>query len=154
MKRPEDAMSTSVATSLNTLLADTTVFYQKLRHYHWNVQGREFFELHLKFEEIYNKWVVFIDEIAERIIALDTVPLHTLDSMLEHATLKEDEEIPAAREMVNRTIADLLALRDSIDKTIGMAEDTNDRTSVNILDAVRDGLEADLWMLKTWLKQA
>jgi DNA-binding ferritin-like protein len=56
--------------------------------------------------------------------------------------------------MVNRTIADLLALRDSIDQTIGLAEETNDRTSVNILDAIRDGLEADLWMLKTWLKQA
>jgi len=146
-------MSIPVATSLNTLLADTTLFYQKLRHYHWNVRGREFFELHVKFEEIYNKWVVFIDEIAERIIALDTVPLHTLEAMLKHATLQEDEEIPPAREMVNRTIADLLALRDSIDRTIGLAEDTNDRTSVNILDAIRDGLEADLWMLKTWLKQ-
>lgn len=147
-------MSTSIAASLNTLLADTTVFYQKLRHYHWNVRGHKFFELHLKFEEVYNKWVVFIDEIAERIIALDTVPLHTLDAMLKHARLQEDEEIPEAQEMVNRTIADLLALRDSIDGTIGRAEDAGDRTTVNILDAIRDGLEADLWMLKTWLKQA
>jgi starvation-inducible DNA-binding protein len=147
-------MSTSVAGSLNTLLADTTVFYQKLRHYHWNVEGHKFFELHLKFEEVYNKWVVFIDEIAERIIALDTVPLHTLAAMLEHARLGEDEEIPEATEMVNRTIADLLALRDSIDGTIGLAEESGDRTTVNILDAIRDGLEADLWMLKTWLKQA
>jgi len=147
-------MSTSIAASLNTLLADTTVFYQKLRHYHWNVRGHKFFELHLKFEEVYNKWVVFIDEIAERIIALDTVPLHTLDAMLKHARLQEDEEIPEAQEMVNRTIADLLAPRDSIDGTIGRAEDAGDRTTVNILDAIRDGLEADLWMLKTWLKQA
>jgi len=138
---------------MNVLLADTTLFYQKLRHYHWNVQGQKFFELHVKFEEIYNKWVVFIDEIAERIIALDTVPLHTLDSMLKHATLKEDEEIPEGREMVNRTIADLLALRDSIDKIIGAAEESGDRTTANILDGVRDGLEADLWMLKAWLKQ-
>jgi len=146
-------MSTSVPASMNVLLADTTLFYQKLRHYHWNVQGQKFFELHVKFEEIYNKWVVFIDEIAERIIALDTVPLHTLDSMLKHATLKEDEEIPEGREMVNRTIADLLALRDSIDKIIGAAEESGDRTTANILDGVRDGLEADLWMLKAWLKQ-
>jgi starvation-inducible DNA-binding protein len=70
-----------------------TVFYQKLRHYHWNVQGQDFFELHLKFEEVYNKWVVFIDE------------------------------------------------------TIGEAEDSGDRTTVNILDEIRDGLEADRWML-------
>ena len=117
-------MSTTVADSLNTLLADTTVFYQKLRHYHWNVQGQDFFELHLKFEEVYNKWVVYIDEIAERVIALDTVPLHTLNGMLEHARLKEDEELPEAREMVNRTIADLIALRESIDGTIGQAEDS------------------------------
>jgi starvation-inducible DNA-binding protein len=147
-------MSTSVPASMNVLLADTTIFYQKLRHYHWNVQGHKFFELHVKFEEIYDKWVLFIDEIAERIIALDTVPLHTLDSMLKHATLKEDEEIPEGREMVIRIIADLQALRDSIDKIIGAAEESGDRTTANILDGVRDGLEADLWMLKAWLKQA
>lgn len=147
-------MSTSVPASMNSLLADTTLFYQKLRHYHWNVQGQKFFELHVKFEEIYDKWVLFIDEIAERIIALDTVPLHTLDSMLKHATLREDEEIPEGREMVNRIIADLLALRDSIDKIIAAAEESGDRTTANILDGIRDGLEADLWMLKAWLKQA
>ncbi len=147
-------MSASVPASLNVLLADSTVFYQKLRHYHWNVQGQKFFELHVKFEEIYERWIVFIDEIAERIIALDTVPLHTLDAMLKHATLKEDEEIPEGREMVNRIIADLLALRDTIDGVIGAAEESGDRTTVNILDEVRDGLEADLWMLKAWLKRA
>jgi len=147
-------MSTSVPDSLNTLLADTTVFYQKLRHYHWNVQGNKFFELHVKFEEIYDKWVLFIDEIAERIIALDTVPLHTLQSLLKQASLKEDEEIPEGREMVNRVIADLSALRASIDGIIGAAEESGDRTTANILDGIRDGLEADLWMLKAWLKKA
>ncbi len=147
-------MSQTVPDAMNTLLADTTVFYQKLRHYHWNVQGHQFFELHVKFEEIYDKWVVFIDEIAERIIALDTIPLHTLESLLKAATLSEDEEIPDGKEMVNRTIADLMALRTSIDGVIGVAEESGDRTTANILDEVRDGLEADLWMLKAWLKQA
>lgn len=147
-------MSQSVPEAMNTLLADTTVFYQKLRHYHWNVQGHKFFELHVKFEEIYNKWVVFIDEIAERIIALDTVPLHTLKDLLAAATLKEDEEIPEGNEMVNRIIGDLEAIRKSIDGVIENAEESGDRTTANILDDVRDGLEADLWMLKQWLKQA
>ena len=147
-------MSPSVPDAMNTLLADTTIFYQKLRHYHWNVQGHKFFELHVKFEEIYNKWVLFIDEIAERIIALDTVPLHTLEAMLRHAGLKEDEEIPDGREMVNRIIADLVTLRESIDGVIENAEGSGDQTTANILDGIRDGLEADLWMLKAWLKQA
>jgi starvation-inducible DNA-binding protein len=147
-------MSQTVPDAMNALLADTTVFYQKLRHYHWNVQGQKFFELHVKFEEIYNKWVVFIDEIAERIIALDTIPLHTLKSLLGAATLAEDEEIPDGKEMVNRIIADLKAIRASIDGVIATAEESGDRTTANILDDVRDGLEADLWMLKAWLKHA
>jgi starvation-inducible DNA-binding protein len=147
-------MSKAIAGQLNGLLADSTVFYQKLRHYHWNVQGPKFFELHAKFEEIYEKWAPFIDQIAERIIALDTVPLHTLESMLESATLKEDPKIPDGTEMVNRTIADLNALRASMNKIIAAAEKKGDRTTANLLEGLGDAIEADLWMLKAWLKKA
>ncbi|MFP3855078.1 MAG: ferritin-like domain-containing protein, partial [Anaerolineales bacterium] len=46
-------MSKELTGLLNTLIADFTVFYQKLRHYHWNIKGEEFFMLHEKFKEIY-----------------------------------------------------------------------------------------------------
>ena len=49
---------------LNGLLANYQVFYQNLRGMHWNIKGREFFELHLKFEELYNDAQIKIDEIA------------------------------------------------------------------------------------------
>jgi starvation-inducible DNA-binding protein len=147
-------MSKAIAGQLNTLLADSTVFYQKLRHYHWNVQGPKFFELHAKFEEIYEKWAPFIDQIAERIIALDTVPLHTLKSMLENATLKEDPKIPDGTQMVNKTIADLNALRASMNAIIAAAEKKGDRTTANLLEGLGDAIEGDLWMLKAWLKKA
>jgi starvation-inducible DNA-binding protein len=146
-------MSGTVTGSLNGLLADSTVFYQKLRHYHWNVTGPGFFELHAKFEEVYNRWVVYIDEVAERIIALDTIPLHTLASILEHASLKEDPEITSGPEMVRRAMADLETLRGTIDGIIESAEAGDDRTTVNLLDEIRDGVEADRWMLQQWLKK-
>ena len=147
-------MSKKIAGQLNVLLADSTVFYQKLRHYHWNVQGPKFFELHAKFEEIYEKWAPFIDQIAERIIALDTVPLHTLKDMLAKATLKEDPELRDGREMVERTIADLNKLRESMNKIIEAAEKVGDRTTANLLEGLGDAVEGDLWMLKAWLKKA
>jgi starvation-inducible DNA-binding protein len=146
-------MSEAVAGQLNTLLADSTVFYQKLRHYHWNVQGPRFFELHAKFEEIYEKWAPFVDQIAERIIALDTVPLHTLEAMLGSATLEEDTEIPDGTRMVTRTIADLNALRASLNRIIEVAEKEGDRTTANLLEGLGDAIEGDLWMLKAWLKK-
>lgn len=147
-------MSKKIAGQLNVLLADSTVFYQKLRHYHWNVQGPKFFELHAKFEEIYEKWAPFIDQIAERIIALDTVPLHTLKDMLAKATLKEDPQLRDGREMVERTIADLNKLRESMNKIIDAAEKAGDRTTANLLDGLGDAVEGDVWMLKAWLKKA
>jgi starvation-inducible DNA-binding protein len=147
-------MSKAIAGQLNTLLADSTVFYQKLRHYHWNVQGPKFFELHAKFEQIYEKWAPFIDQIAERIIALDTVPLHTLKSMLQAATLKEDSKVPDGTQMVKKTIADLNALRASMNDIIAAAEKSGDRTTANLLEGLGDAIEADLWMLKAWLKTA
>jgi len=147
-------MSKAIAGQLNILLADSTVFYQKLRHYHWNVRGPKFFELHAKFEEIYEKWAPFIDQVAERIIALDTVPLHTLKTMLENATLKEDAKIPDGTQMVHKVIADLNALRASMNDIIEAAEKSGDRTTANLLEGLGDAIEADVWMLKAWLKTA
>jgi len=53
--------------ALNILLADYHMHYQKLRNFHWNVTGSNFFELHEKFEELYEDIKLKIDEIAERI---------------------------------------------------------------------------------------
>jgi starvation-inducible DNA-binding protein len=143
----------NVVDGLNGLLADATIFYQKLRHYHWNVEGRHFFELHVKFEELYTRWAVTIDEIAERILMVDGTPLHTLKSMLNAAQLTEDESMPAAPQMVEAIAADLRTLHGRAGNILDMAEDADDRGTVNLMDAMRDAMEKDLWMLRTWIKE-
>lgn len=144
-------MATDTVQQLNSLLADFTVFYQKLRHYHWNVTGRGFFQLHEKFEEMYNSVNDSIDEIAERIVSLEGTPLHTLAHVLETASLSEDASVPAATEMVQNTISDLETLRDRLLDAITAAEGAEDRTTFNLLDGIRDGLDQYRWMLKAWL---
>jgi starvation-inducible DNA-binding protein len=143
-------MSKDMVNTLNLLVADMTVFYQKLRHYHWNVKGPEFFRLHEKFELIYTEVGDVIDALAERIVGLDGVPLHTLAAMLDATSLKEDSENPEADVMVKRTIKDIEVLAGKLQAGIETAEDAVDRTTANLLDEVKDGLEAHLWMLKAW----
>lgn len=140
----------NVTNGLNTLLADATVFYQKLRHYHWNVEGRKFFELHAKFEELYTGWADHIDEIAERLLMVREVPLHTLASMLASARLNEDESIPAAPRMVDNVLSDMQSLHEWAGEIVEAAEEAGDRGTANLMDALRDGMEKDLWMLRTW----
>lgn len=139
-----------IVEKLNLLIADFTVFYQKLRHYHWNVKGEQFFMLHEKFEEVYTEVGDVIDELAERVVGLEGTPLHTLGHMLEATSLKEDEELPAPAKMVERTVADIGALNTTLLEAIEMGEEAGDRTTVNLLDEIHDGLEAHLWMLAAW----
>ena len=80
--------SNKLANELNTLLANYQMFYQNLRGFHWNIQGPSFFELHIKFEELYNDAVIKVDEIAERILTLGETPYHTFTAYLEHSPLK------------------------------------------------------------------
>ena len=69
--------SNQLATKLNELLANYSIFYQNTRGYHWNIKGEKFFELHLKFEELYNDLLLKIDEVAERILTLGQARNHT-----------------------------------------------------------------------------
>jgi starvation-inducible DNA-binding protein len=145
--------ATPVVDELNGLLADSTVFYQKLRHYHWNVEGRHFFELHAKFEELYTRWAEVIDQLAERILMVDGTPLHTLKSLLSAARLSEDESVPAAPQMVEALASDLRVLHERAGALLASAEAADDRGTANLMDDLRDALEKDLWMLRTWMKE-
>lgn len=143
----------TVIDGLNGLLADATIFYQKLRHYHWNVEGRHFFELHVKFEEMYTGWADTIDQIAERVLMVNGTPLHTLKSMLAVTELAEDETIPPATQMVETITADLRTLHMRAGTILDAAEIAGDRGTANLLDAIRDTMEKELWMLGTWAKE-
>lgn len=136
---------------LNNLLADYMVYYQKLRNYHWNVKGKEFFKLHEKFEEAYNESAMFVDEIAERILALDATPYSTMADFVEHADLDEDHGSPGYEEMVRTLIEDIEKLNNkSYDITEG-AEEHRDRTTANLLDDIVDAQEERKWMFKQFL---
>jgi starvation-inducible DNA-binding protein len=92
--------------------------------------------------------------VAERILMIDGVPLHTLSSMLGATRLTEDESIPAAQAMVDGIIADLEAMHANAGETLAAAESADDRGTANLLDDLRDGMEKDLWMLNAWKREA
>src|SRR5690606_1848451 len=72
-----------ISAELNTLLANFQVYYQNLRGLHWNIRGKRFFDLHVKFEELYNDAQLKIDEIAERVLTIGGTPLHTFEEYIK-----------------------------------------------------------------------
>lgn len=142
---------TSIVTELNGLLADYQVLYQKLRTYHWTVRGPHFFELHVKFEELYNEAALQVDELAERVLALHGQPLGTLSAQLETARLQEDPTPGDARSMVATLANDYDALNTHLRAAVRDAGEADDDGTVNLLEPMADGQEKHVWMLRAFL---
>ena len=95
-----------VVMELNILLADYHIYYQKLRSNHWNVVGKNFFDLHEKFEQMYLDAQVKIDEIAERILTLRYHPMSQLEDYLKSASIKQKVTLKSDEDMVESILKD------------------------------------------------
>ena len=144
--------NTDITAGLNRLLANATVFYQKVRHYHWNVTGPHFFTLHEQFEDLYTVWGDIIDEIAEQVRSRGDRPVHTLADILDLASLEEDPGTPPADDMVRTIVTDLSALDEQIQVLIDRAE-AEDANAASLLEDLRGQIEEDRWMLQAWLEE-
>lgn len=74
---------------LNQTLADTLDLYTQVKQAHWNVKGKDFYQLHLLFDEIAEEIEPFIDLLAERATLLGGYATGTARMAAEHSTLPE-----------------------------------------------------------------
>lgn len=138
--------------SLNTLIANYHVHYQKLRNYHWNVEGHSFFELHEFFELEYNAVKLQIDEIAERIRVFGKKPVSTLKEYLEMSIIEETDNSLNAAEMSAEILKDFETLISlCIDAHEKIAEEGDLATS-DLLIAYIKRTEKSHWMLSSFMK--
>lgn len=136
-----------VVSELNLLLANYSVYYQKLRSYHWNVMGKNFFDLHNKFEELYNDARIKIDEVAERILTLRYHPVSNFKKYLEMSSIKEASPFKADTEMVSDILSDHQKLLMQLKTTLDKADQAGDEGTVDMLGAYIGELEKASWML-------
>lgn len=144
-------MSNQLHDTLNKQVANWTVLYTKFHHYHWYVKGHHFFNLHEKFEELYNKADSVIDELAERLLAINGKPVSTLKGSLELASVKEAENIPDAEEMVKAVINDLNLIIGELKEGISLADQEKDEVTGDMFISLQKDLEKHVWMLNAYL---
>lgn len=136
---------------LNEFLADLNVFYRKLQNYHWNVQGKDFFQTHKKLEELYDEVNESVDEIAEHILILGGQPLGTLKDYLAVATIQEAENKKVkSDEIYNNLIADYEKLFKKSTEIKEEADKQNDYDTSALIDDYILSYGKHLWMLRHW----
>lgn len=140
-----------VVSRLNDLLSSYQIFYQNLRGYHWNIVGKDFFELHLKFEEYYNNAQVKIDEIAERILTLEATPLHSFNQYVKHAKVVAHENVTDGAAAVNQIKIQLEQLVVQQRETLELADQNKDIATSDLMTQYISEQEKTIWMLKSFL---
>ena len=147
----DEAMSAQLIDKLNDLLANYQVFYQNARGFHWNIKGEKFFELHLKFEELYNDLLLKIDEVAERILTLGHTPSHKYSDYKISSNIVESNQvsdgIKAVEEIVNSFKVTITLQRELLD----LSSETGDEgTNALMSDYIR-AQEKLVWMYSSFL---
>ncbi len=141
-----------LAEKLNELLADYSVFYQNVRGYHWNIKGNKFFELHDKFQELYEDLFVKIDEVAERIRTLGHIPNHKFSKYLKDADVKESTEVADGVSDVKDMLESLKIIITLQRELLDLSADAEDEgTNALMSDYIREQ-EKLVWMYSAYLK--
>ena len=148
-----DKNKTEVLTqNLNGLLANFQVYYQNLRGLHWNIKGKNFFELHVKFEEFYTDSQEKIDMIAERILTLGGTPLHTFVDYTDLATVPVGKNVTndvQSVELVLNSLSELLKIERSI---LEASDEADDEGTNSMMSDFISEQEKTVWMLNAWLQ--
>ncbi len=141
----------ALAQGLNRLLANYMVFYQNTRSLHWNIRGDKFFELHLKFEELYNDLLLKVDEVAERILTLGHTPLHTFEDYLQVAEIEVVKNVSDATPAVKAVVEGLGVLLRQQRALLDLSSESGDEgTNALMSDYIREQ-EKLVWMYRAWL---
>ncbi len=148
----DENKSKQLAGQLNDLLANYSIFYQNTRGYHWNIQGKDFFELHIKFEELYNDLILKIDELAERILTLGFAPKHQFTAYISESKIKESIEVNKGESAVKDILDSFRILLLKQREIMSLAEEIGDEgTSSLMSDYVREQ-EKLVWMYSAYMK--
>lgn len=148
-----DEETGEITEALNGLLANYSIHYQKLRNYHWNVKGSDFFDLHEQFEQQYNEALQNIDDIAERIRIFGKTPFSTLKEYLEASEIKETGSQLSSELMVRELLSDYGILLQYMFRVVEVAVQHSDSGTEEMVKVFINHIEKHHWMLSSFMSK-
>ena len=141
----------TIQSELNLQIANWSVLYTKLHRFHWYVKGPLFFTLHAKFEELYDESALVVDQVAERLLAVQGEPIATMKEYLETASIQESNNETKASDMVATLVKDYTQINESLKQLAELAEAENDTITNDLAVGLIEKIDTHLWMLNAYL---
>ncbi|RKN81702.1 Dps family protein [Ulvibacterium marinum] len=145
--------SKELSNDLNTLLANFQRYYQNLRGIHWNVKGKGFFDLHVKFEELYTDANAKVDMIAERVLTLGGIPQHTFEDYIANSKVPVGKNVSKDEEAIRLIVDSLKELLIIERRILNASDEANDEGTNAMMSDFITEQEKTVWMMKAWLAE-
>ena len=147
----DEKSAKSISEKLNDLLANLQVFYTNVRGYHWDIQGKMFFTLHAKFEELYDDLAEKVDEVAERILMLGEKPISNFSTYLKVSEIKETSNVVCGKEAAKNILEHFKIILIKERDILKASDDAGDVATGNLISGFIDGQEKLVWMYNALL---
>lgn len=141
-----------VVKSLEVLIADTYALLAQTHLAHWNVEGANFFQLHVAFEEQYNEMFIAVDLVAEHLRTLEAYAPGGFEMLGKLTKIGQMERNLPAPEFVRHLVSfqEILVENASQGRDLA-AENGFNETEDLFIERIRIHNKA-IWMLKSFLK--
>ena len=143
---------TRVIDGLNLMVADSYALMALTHLAHWNVEGPDFFPLHKAFQEQYENLFEAIDEVAERVRALDAYSIGGLSTLARVAQMEEFKSPMPQKDYVAALIVAHEKVVDDATRTRDLAGEASDLQTQDLMIKRLEWHQKTLWMLKSYLK--
>jgi len=138
---------------LNLRLADSMDIHSQVKWAHWNVKGKDFYQLHLLFDSVATHLEDHIDTIAERITALGGVANGTIREAAAKSSLSEANLAAAdGSEMIKFLVHNVGHFTNALRTAIQEADDLEDAVTVDLFTTMTRELDKDLWFIEAHIQ--
>jgi starvation-inducible DNA-binding protein len=144
---------TRLVDALNQVVADTYAMMALSHLAHWNIEGPGFFSLHKAFEDHYEDLFEAVDEVAERVRALDAYAIGGLNRLAKTAGM---DEFPSGQVSQKDYVAGLIVAHEKVIDDAARARDlageSHDLQTQDLMIKRIQWHDKTIWMLKSYLR--
>lgn len=114
------------------------------------MKGKDFFVLHSQFEKLYNDAAEKVDEIAERILMLDGIPVHNFSIYLGTSKVKESGYVTSGDESLQDVMNTTSHFIESERAILAVAQEFGDEATASQMSDYLKEQEKFLWMMTAY----
>ena len=149
---PEDVRAKEIDL-LNQQLADSFDLYSQLKQAHWNVKGKDFFQLHELFDTLAESVLGFVDLIAERATALGGTAMGTARMAAGATSLPEyPDDVVEGMDHVTCLVDRYGRYAASTRQAVNTTADWGDPTTSDLFTEISREVDKQLYFLESHIQ--